>query len=235
MEENTIFNIMKHHFKSAKTSEPQTDREDNSPPDLSCFDIDLNSRMETLRCGPNMLSTYIGLEGPPLLGERKILDINLSIFINFYLAERLQFRPWNLLYSVLRDGSHFTSFYSKVRGYKHSVLIVETESGEKFGGFASCEWRSLNAFFGCGECFIFKFNDEKQFQHFGWSGSNNFYMFSSATQIAMGGGGAGFGFVLDENFERGGSSHCETFNNEPLASTDMFRVVNVECWGLMKP
>ena len=49
----------------------------------------------------------------------------------------------------------------------------------------------------------------------------------------MGGGGAGFGFVLDKDFLTGGSSTCKTFNNDPLtSSTDgTFRIVNVEVWG----
>jgi len=59
-------------------------------------------------------------------------------------------------------------------------------------------------------------------------------MWSTATQLAMGGGGDGFGFVLDEDFLTGGSSSCATFANEPLTrDKSVFRVVNVECWGLI--
>ena len=58
-------------------------------------------------------------------------------------------------------------------------------------------------------------------------------MWCSSDKIAMGGGGEGFGFVLDSDFLTGGSSRCDTFNNEPLSDSDngVFKIINVEVWG----
>lgn len=65
-----------------------------------------------------------------------------------------------------------------------------------------------------------------------WTLQNDFIMWSSATQIAMGGGGHGFGFLLDDDFLTGQSSSSLTYENPPLTSyMGSFRVVNVEIWG----
>lgn len=61
---------------------------------------------------------------------------------------------------------------------------------------------------------------------------NDFIMWSSATRIAMGGGGDGFGFVLDDDFLTGQSSQSLAFGNPPLTrNSGSFRVSNVEVWG----
>jgi hypothetical protein len=58
-------------------------------------------------------------------------------------------------------------------------------------------------------------------------------MWCSVDQIAMGGGGDGFGLVLDKDFITGGSCRCQTFNNDPLSSSPngVFNIINVEVWG----
>ena len=79
----------------------------------------------------------------------------------------------------------------------------------------------------------YEVGDGDCFQQYSWSEKNEFFMWSTSNQLAMGGGGDGFGFVLDEDFLTGGSSSCETFSNEILTpSGSTFRIVNVEVWGL---
>ena len=82
-------------------------------------------------------------------------------------------------------------------------------------------------FFSC----VFSVNDS--FQYFGWTEKNDYFMWCSSEKIAMGGGGEGFGFVLDSDFHTGGTSRSETFNNDPLSSSEngVFKIVNVEVWG----
>ena len=65
------------------------------------------------------------------------------------------------------------------------------------------------------------------------SESNNFFVWSSCDQIAMGGGGDGFGFVLDSDFATGESFKCKTYGNPVLVDKEngSFRIANVECWG----
>lgn len=49
----------------------------------------------------------------------------------------------------------------------------------------------------------------------------------------MGGGGDGFGFVLDSDFATGESFKCKTYGNPVLVDKEngSFRIANVECWG----
>lgn len=67
-------------------------------------------------------------------------------------------------------------------------------------------------------------------------------MWSDEDQIAMGGGGDGFAFLLSKDFSYGTSAACETFNNEPLAvrnnkhhSNKPFTIINVEVWCFEEP
>jgi len=62
---------------------------------------------------------------------------------------------------------------------------------------------------------------------------NSFFMESSLDHIAVGGGG-GNAIYLDEDFYNGRSSHCDTYNNDILASGDSFECVLFECWGFSK-
>lgn len=65
-----------------------------------------------------------------------------------------------------------------------------------------------------------------------WTMENDFIMWSSAKRIAMGGGGDGFGFVLDDDFLTGQSNPSSAFGNPPLTSyRGSFHVTNVEVWG----
>lgn len=41
-----------------------------------------------------------------------------------------------------------------------------------------------------------------------------------------------FGLWLDEDLYRGRSVTCQTYNNDPLASSDDFIVKTLEAWGL---
>ena len=62
-----------------------------------------------------------------------------------------------------------------------------------------------------------------------WSGVNSHFQLAYHDSIAMGGGGH-FGLWLDEAFEYGSSGRCETYDNQPLASDESFRVIRVELW-----
>lgn len=67
---------------------------------------------------------------------------------------------------------------------------------------------------------------------FDWKYSNYFFQWSSSDQIAMGGGGGQFGFVLGHDFMQGESNPCDTFGNPHLTThRGVFDVQEVELWG----
>ena len=72
------------------------------------------------------------------------------------LPVTLQDHKWLRLYSLLDDGAAFDIFYNKTSCQENTLLAVETDTGEVFGGFASCPWHRTFAFYGGGESFVFR-------------------------------------------------------------------------------
>ena len=163
----------------------------------------------------------------------QMLNSKKLTLLNAYLPVLHQCESWTLLYSLYEHGADFGTFYNRVEGYQKTIIVVQTDSNEIFGGYATGEWK-INplTFGGTGQSFLFKFIEDAM-QHFGWTEANEFFMRCAEDQIAMGGGGDGFGFVLDRDFITGGSSRCATFNNDPLTSSisGTFKIINVEIYG----
>ena len=67
-----------------------------------------------------------------------------------------------------------------------------------------------------------------------WTGGHSYFQFCPGTAIAMGGGG-GFAWYLDEDLHHGSSVRSQTFDNPCLASSNDYRCVDMEVWGLMEP
>jgi len=152
------------------------------------------------------------------------------------LPPSIRGETWGLRYSLVRDGQSFSTFLSSVARCGPSIVVVQSEHGDIFGGYASQSWRvRRRGFFGTGECFLFRIatKGERDFATWKWTGANDDFMMCSNESIAMGCGVDGkFGFHLGEDFLRGNSAPCATFGNEQLASAYDFEVVAVEVWGL---
>lgn len=51
--------------------------------------------------------------------------------------------------------------------------------------------------------------------------------------LSLGGGDGHYGLWLDDTFEKGISSHCLTFVNEPLSDEgEKFDIIGVELWTI---
>jgi hypothetical protein len=48
-----------------------------------------------------------------------------------------------------------TSFFTLTSGLAHTIIVIETIDGFKFGGFASGEWKKSKEYFGNGTSFVF--------------------------------------------------------------------------------
>jgi len=171
--------------------------------------------------------------GPQLIGLGKILTLDYARQLRNYLPRMLQIENISLLYSMLNDGSDLTSFYRKTKGSQYSILIVETTKGGLFGGFTSVPWKITTKYYGTGECFLFKIDSDGKVINYPWSLQNEFFMYSSADQVAMGGGADGFGFIIDKDFITGSTHPCPTFQNPSLTDEEgtSFKILNAECWG----
>ncbi|MCJ1307750.1 oxidation resistance protein 1 [Agyrium rufum] len=72
-----------------------------------------------------------------------------------------------------------------------------------------------------------------RFKAFPYSGVNDYIMFCETGFLSLGGGDGKYGLWLDGVLEKGVSSACMTFGNEPLSEEgSKFDVLGVEVWSL---
>lgn len=70
-----------------------------------------------------------------------------------------------------------------------------------------------------------------RFKAFPYSGENDFYLYCEPHWLSVGGGDGHYGLWLNDSLEKGVSSRCLTFGNEPLSDEgEKFGVVGVEMW-----
>ncbi|KAG1708432.1 hypothetical protein DVH05_025111 [Phytophthora capsici] len=93
---------------------------------------------------------------------------------------------WKLLYSLAQHGCSLHTLLLKVRRSSPTLVVVETATGDTFGGFVSEEWQTSAKYYGIGESFVFSCNPN--FKCYPWSFLNSMIMFSNDECIAMGGG-----------------------------------------------
>ena len=78
-------------------------------------------------------------------------------------------------------------------------------------------------------------DDDIEAQTYAWSRRNELFQRADlAHGIWMGSGTqcSGYGFFIDNAFERGTSVRCETYDNEPLATHEHFEVRFIELWAV---
>jgi len=72
-----------------------------------------------------------------------------------------------------------------------------------------------------------------RFKAFPYSGINDYLIFCEQGFLSIGGGDGHYGLWLNDNLEKGVSSSCPTFGNEPLSDEgSKFEVMGVELWYL---
>jgi hypothetical protein len=72
-----------------------------------------------------------------------------------------------------------------------------------------------------------------RFKAFPYSGVNDYLMLCDPDFLSVGGGDGHYGLWLDDTMERGISSSCPTFGNEPLSEEgEKFDILGVEIWSI---
>jgi len=72
-----------------------------------------------------------------------------------------------------------------------------------------------------------------RFKAFPYSGVNDYIIFCEHEFLSVGGGDGHYGLWLDDTLERGISSSCPTFGNEPLSDEgEKFDILGVEIWSI---
>ena len=170
----------------------------------------------------------------------------------------LGFCRWKRCYSLSRDGDSFEQFLRLVAGQERTVLAIRTTRGDVFGGYAAAPWearhshRYASEFYGSAQACLFRCRPvvdrgdqggARQEEEDGgvvmypWSGANRYIQLCDATRrmLAFGGGGVegDFGLCVEDDFRRGTTGHCSTFENEALCKEGYFDILDLEVWGFV--
>ncbi len=156
------------------------------------------------------------------------------------LPHRHRRSDWCLVYSTAVHGASLYTLYTRTQRLSHSILAIRDRNGHVFGAFVAEAWRpNASAFYGTGECFVFRANSHGQVERYPWTGKNNFFQYSGPRFLAVG-GGTHFALWLDNELLSGTSGYSETFDNPPLC-TDIdgtmqplseFECVVLEVWSM---
>ncbi|KAF8821984.1 TLD protein [Cardiosporidium cionae] len=142
---------------------------------------------------------------------------------------------WILAFCPKLHGISFSTFYRQVFEKGSCILLVRDDGGTIFGGFME-ELRLHPKYYGSSSTFVFTFkklpndtSNKPQIHVYHWAMKNEFFVFSNAQTITIGGGGR-YALTIDHDFSRGSSTDCPTFNNPCLASTEDFKVKDFQVW-----
>ena len=210
---------------------------------LLSYESENDSKMG-LRRDANTNSALSQLEMAPAGTIIHTDDVSLIITpsqmsqISKWLPESEMCRSWVLKYSLRQHGANLNSLISlcttrNVSGrstYSSCVILVEDSWGYVFGGFVAHDLQNNNNYYGNGESFVFSLMPKVD--KYKWTGENDFFIISNSHQLAMGGGGEGFAFQLDDELDTGVSNRSDTYCNPTLSSTEFFKCLNVEVWTL---
>lgn len=158
------------------------------------------------------------------------------------LPASLMFAKWTRLYCLQRDGDSFGgTFLRKVEKHERTLLVVQTTRGEIMGAYSNSKWENQGgsvgaSFYGSALSCLFSLNnDTQEIMVYKWTGKNRYIQVCDVYSklIAFGGGGKDgeFGLCIEDDFRRGSTGPCETFDNPPLCEQDRFEIMNFEAWG----
>lgn len=150
--------------------------------------------------------------------------------LNSTLPSRTIGHCWALVYSTFQHGFSLKTLYRKMECYDTPVLLVVMDDAQHiFGSLCSCPFKVSEGFYGTGESFLYKF-ENNSLKIFAWTGENNFFIKGSKDSLAIGSGGGNFGLWLDGDLYHGRSHPCTTFNNAQLSWKEDFLCSGLEAW-----
>jgi len=170
---------------------------------------------------------------PELKGKSYILKDDDVAALDSFLPPQWRNRDWGLLFCTSTDGVSMSTFYNKTRELQPTLLLCQDMNGGVFGAYLSESWVKQKGFYGTGETFLFKLRPTNQRSTWRWTEKNNYFMYSTEDEIAVGGGEGRYGLRIGREWTEGQSEPCLTFSNPPLSSTPSFEVQCVEVWQFL--
>jgi hypothetical protein len=97
------------------------------------------------------------------LSYSKILKTEDIELLKTWLGPNLKLEP---LYSSYRDGDYATDFHSRCDGISPTLTVVQSNFGNRFGGYTNSKWHSLGEHVkGDGNNFIFSLDNKAKYQN----------------------------------------------------------------------
>ncbi|KAK3094923.1 hypothetical protein FSP39_007929 [Pinctada imbricata] len=181
--------------------------------------------------------------GPITLNsDSSIIKTDMLYTIWSWLPARYAVCQPELLYTSEEHGTSLMTLYSLTENHQPTLIFIKTTDDEVFGAFCSTFWgerrRSTKnvSYFGTGETFLFTLAPQKR--KYEWVGltredvpnTANMFMAGDSSILTVGGGN-GEAIQLDANLLHCRTEHCDTFDNDPLCSTEDFTCKVVEVYG----
>jgi hypothetical protein len=163
-------------------------------------------------------------------------------------------KTWYRIYSLNRDGSHFETIIHRTKGWKESLVVIQTDRGDILGGYVDSTWVQQKniglflskswKFYGGGESFVFCQHPNPD-NHlttiannalciYPWSTKNDFIQACDVRTGRMGmGGGYEFAWIVQDNFSIGMTGPSATFDSPPLVQDidGRFNIIDFEVYG----
>jgi hypothetical protein len=160
-------------------------------------------------------------------GTSEILNETDLLSIRGALPQRFVKGCWILKFQLSRDGTSYRSLFQKTENVSPLVVAVKTNGGERIGCFIPSGIHESGQEYGTKGTFVFKCGPK--FAIHRASEANQFFVFTDAQQISIGGGG-GAAIWIDANLLDARSEVCLTFNSPVLTAQSQFKVLNLEVW-----
>uniref|UniRef100_A0A3Q2Y1Q0 Nuclear receptor coactivator 7b n=1 Tax=Hippocampus comes TaxID=109280 RepID=A0A3Q2Y1Q0_HIPCM len=188
--------------------------------------IDEAKRRQSFGSGEGEAAAY----GLPLLSDASDLLQDTHVEkLACRLPARVHGYPWRLAYSTVKHGTSLKTLYRNLLDVDSPVLLVIKDvENQIFGAFSTHPFRISEHCYGTGETFLYSFCPE--IKVYRWTGENSYFVKGNVDSLQMGGGGQ-LGLWLDAGLDRGTTTRCATFKNQPLSARRDFNVHSLEVWS----
>ena len=133
------------------------------------------------QCVPSLLLSSAHFSPPFLL-----LSLS-SRQLYQHLPARAEGYTWSLIYSTAKHGFSLKTMYREMAKVDTPILmVIQDTSGAVFGALTSHPLRTSDLFYGTGESFLFTFYPD--FEKFGWTGHNQYFIKGNSDSLVIGAG-----------------------------------------------
>ena len=90
--------------------------------------------------------------------QSDILTEDMLVQLGACIPPVMRTCEWDVAYKLSADGTSMQTFYSKLKHYNPTIVVVQDTHRCLFGAYTTEGWHRDDHFYGTGESFVFKFN-----------------------------------------------------------------------------